>query len=61
MIEAPIRFYVTEDEDGTATLSYKKPSPVFAPYIAEAGEELEAVAAELDEIFAGIAQRAIGG
>ena len=61
MIEAPIRFYVTEDEDGTATLSYKMPSHVFAPYIAEAGEELEAVAAELDEIFAGIAQRAIGG
>lgn len=25
-IEAPIRFYVTENADGTATLSYKKPN-----------------------------------
>ena len=31
MIEAPIRFYVTENTDGTATLSYKIPSHVFAP------------------------------
>lgn len=55
MIEAPIRFYVTEDEDGTATLSYKKPSFVFQPYLSEGGAELEALAAELDEIFAKIA------
>ncbi len=31
-IEAPIRFYITENEDGTATLGYKTPSAVFAPY-----------------------------
>lgn len=58
MIEAPIRFYVTEDPDGTATLSYKLPSLVFAPYMDEGGDELRAVASELDAIFAAIASRA---
>ncbi len=61
MIEAPIRFYVTENADGTATLSYKTPGEVFAPYMAEGGAELAAVAAELDAIFAAIAARATGG
>ncbi|MEO1275060.1 MAG: DUF302 domain-containing protein [Pseudomonadota bacterium] len=55
MIEAPIRFYVTENEDGTATLSYKRPSTVFAPYMDEAGPELAAIAAELDTLFASVA------
>lgn len=59
MIEAPIRFYVTENEDGTATLSYKTPSAVFAPYLDEGGEALSAIAAELDAIFAAIAARAV--
>ena len=59
MIEAPIRFYVTEDGDGTATLSYKTPSFVFAPYADLGGLDLGALAAELDTIFAGIAQAAI--
>ena len=54
MIEAPIRFYVTENADGTATLSYKLPSTVFAPYMDEGGEDLVAAAAELDAIFAQI-------
>ncbi len=58
MIEAPIRLYVTENADGTATLSYKTPSTVFAPYIDEGGAELTALAAELDGIFAAIAARA---
>ncbi len=58
MIEAPIRFYVTEDETGGATLSYKTPSHVFAPYIAEGGPPLTAIAAELDAKFAAIAQAA---
>lgn len=53
-IEAPIRFYVTENADGTATLSWKRPSFVFAPY-ADGGEELGELAAELDDIFAAIA------
>lgn len=59
MIEAPVRFYVTEDTDGSATLSYKLPSHVFAPYIEEGGPELEKLAAELDEKFAAIAADAL--
>jgi uncharacterized protein (DUF302 family) len=59
MIEAPIRLYVTENADGSATLSYKTPSAVFAPYIDEGGAELSAIAAELDGIFAAIAARAV--
>ncbi len=59
MIEAPIRVYVTENEDGTATLSYKMPSTVFAPYMAEADADLEVAAGELDAIFMAIAQGAV--
>lgn len=55
MIEAPVRLYVTENNDGTATVSYKLPSAVFAPYADEGGADLEAAAAELDTIFAAIA------
>ena len=57
-IEAPIRFYVTENPGGTATLSYKKPSFVFAPYFDEGGEALKTLADELDKIFARIAEAA---
>ncbi|XDB00275.1 DUF302 domain-containing protein [Sulfitobacter sp. LCG007] len=59
MIEAPVRFYVTEDGDGTATLSYKTPSFVFLPYTDEGGDLLAALAAELDTRFNEIAQAAI--
>jgi uncharacterized protein (DUF302 family) len=59
MIEAPIRFYVTENTDGSAALSYKAPSFVFAPDMDEGGEALRAVASELDAIFAAIAGRAL--
>jgi uncharacterized protein (DUF302 family) len=59
MIEAPIRFYVTENADGTATLSWKTPSHVFAPYANEGGAALAAVAEELDAAFAAIAARAV--
>ncbi|WP_170455935.1 DUF302 domain-containing protein [Ruegeria arenilitoris] len=58
MIEAPIRLYVTENEDGTATLSYKTPSLVFAPYIG-GSDALPAIAAELDAKFAAIAEMAV--
>lgn len=58
-IEAPIRFYVTENSDGTADLSYKRPSHVFAPY-EDGGEALKTLAAELDVIFAKIAADAVG-
>lgn len=56
-IEAPIRFYITENADGTATLSYRKPSAVFAPY-PDGGGKLKEMAAELDNIFAKIASEA---
>lgn len=59
-IEAPIRMYVTENADGTATLSYRPPSVVFAPYLEEGGADLAELAAELDAIFAQIARSAIG-
>ncbi|RLK10086.1 DUF302 domain-containing protein [Ruegeria conchae] len=59
MIEAPIRFYVTEEKDGTATLSYKTPSFVFAPYTDEGGEALREIAAELDAKFQAVAERAV--
>jgi uncharacterized protein (DUF302 family) len=58
-IEAPIRFYVTEDADGKASLSYVKPSAVFAPYLAGAGADLQKIAEELDVIFAKIHAEAI--
>ncbi len=60
MIEAPIRFYVTENRDGTATLSYKTPTLVFSPYFDEGGEGLRNLAAELDAKFAAIAAAAVG-
>lgn len=60
MIEAPIRFYVTEDADGVATLSWKKPSFVFAPYVDEGGPALAEVGLDLDGRFEAIAARAVG-
>ncbi|MEM7721779.1 MAG: DUF302 domain-containing protein [Pseudomonadota bacterium] len=59
MIEAPVRFYLTEDEDGTATLSWKTPSFVFAPYVDEAGPDLLVTGVELDSIFEMIAADAV--
>ena len=58
-IEAPIRFYLTEESDGTSTLSYKTPSTVFAPYMDEGGGALAALASELDGVFATIAERTV--
>lgn len=58
MIEAPIRFYLTENADGTATLSYKTPTTVFSPYADEGGTALMDLATELDTIFDQIAQDA---
>lgn len=55
MIHAPIRLYVTENADGTATLSYIRPSDIFAPYVTAADEDLQVAADELDQIFAAIA------
>lgn len=55
MIHAPIRLYVTENADGTATLSYITPSTLFAPYVQSADPDLAVAASELDAIFAAIA------
>ncbi len=59
-IEAPIRFYITENSDGTATLSYAPPSEVFAPYD-DGGVALDDLARELDVIFKAIAEKATAG
>lgn len=53
-IEAPLRLYLTENADGTATLSYIRPSHRLAAY-PEGGAELDRLASELDAILAAIA------
>ena len=55
-IEAPIRIYLYENTDGTATITYKKPSDVFRPY---GSADLDKMAAELDGIFAKIVRDAV--
>ena len=45
---APLRFYLTEGADGTATLTYRTPSATFAPY---GSADLDAMARELDAIW----------
>lgn len=47
-IEAPLRLYLTENSDGSANLTYRLPSAVFAPY---GNRELDSMAKELDGIF----------
>jgi uncharacterized protein (DUF302 family) len=54
-IEAPLRFYVTESEDG-ADLTWQVPSVVFAPYGSPA---LTRMADEMDVIFTAIAEQAV--
>jgi uncharacterized protein (DUF302 family) len=56
-IEAPLRLYVTENSDGTASLTYRLPSAVFAPY---GSPELDTMAKELDGIFGKIVHDAVG-
>ncbi len=55
-IEAPLRFYVTENPDGKASLSWRAPSATFAPY---GSAPLDEMARELDPIFAAIARDAV--
>ena len=50
--------FVTEDPDGSATLRWKEPSFVFAPYADEGSEALAGLAAEHDARFAAITVRA---
>jgi len=56
-IEAPLRIYLTENAHGTASLTYRTPSAVFAPYRNPALDEM---AKELDGIFEGIVRDAAG-
>jgi uncharacterized protein (DUF302 family) len=55
-IEAPLRVYVTEGPDGKATVTYRRPSAVFAPYGVAA---LDTMAGELDPIFDKIVRDAV--
>jgi uncharacterized protein (DUF302 family) len=54
--EAPIRIYVYENPDRTATVSYVPPTAVFAAY---RHPDVQAVARELEPIFKRIVDRAI--
>ncbi|MDA0260875.1 MAG: DUF302 domain-containing protein [Proteobacteria bacterium] len=56
-IEAPLRLYITENKDGTATLRYRKPSAVFKAY---ENQTLNEMARELDAIFDKIVRQATG-
>jgi uncharacterized protein (DUF302 family) len=47
-IEAPIRFYITDNGDGSTSLTYQVPSRVFEPY---GSDKLDAMAQELDKIW----------
>ncbi len=55
--EAPLRIYVTENADGTTSVSYRTPSVIFAPY---KNADLDVLAGELDPIFAGIVGDSVG-
>lgn len=57
-IEAPLRIYITENSDRTASLTYRMPSAVFAPY---SSPVLNEMAKELDVIFQNIVRDASGG
>jgi uncharacterized protein (DUF302 family) len=56
-IEAPLRIYVTENDDGTGSLTYRSPSAVFAPY---GSPDLDRMAKELDGVFRSIVSDAAG-
>ncbi len=56
-IEAPLRLYVTEDANGKASVTWRDPSAVFAPY---GSAELNTMARELDPVFAKIVGDAAG-
>lgn len=54
--EAPIRVYLYENRDGTATLTYLRPSAILKAY---PHPEVAKVGAELDPIFEKIAAQAL--
>lgn len=55
-IEFPIRYYITENDDKTATLTYRKPSTMLASYGVAA---LDPIGADLDKVFAAIAEDSV--
>ena len=55
-MEAPLRFYITGHSDGSASLTYRTPTVIFAPY---GSADLDDMAGELDIIFAAIAAQAV--
>lgn len=57
-IEAPLRLYVTELTKDTASVTWREPSAVFAPYGSSA---LDQMARELDPIFEKMVRDASGG
>ncbi|MBI5912026.1 MAG: DUF302 domain-containing protein [Betaproteobacteria bacterium] len=57
-IEAPLRLYVIEGANGKASVTWRAPSAVFAPY---GSAELDAIARELDPVFEKIVRDAAGG
>ncbi len=57
-IEAPLRFYVTENGDGTASLTYREPGATFAPY---GSGDHDKMAVELGAIWAKIVKQATTG
>ena len=57
-IEAPLRLYVTENTNGKASVTWRDPSAVFAPY---GSPGLDAMARELDPLFEKIVRDATAG
>ena len=55
-IEAPLRFYLAENADRTATLTFRRPSATFAPY---ESAKLDEIARELDAIWESIVRDAL--
>ena len=56
VIEVALRFNLTDDGDGTATLIYPTPTAVFAPC---GNPALDDVPGQLDAIFATISEQAV--
>jgi len=50
------RIHLPERADGGTTLAYRRPSALLAPF---GDPEIDAIAAELDAVFAAIARRAM--
>lgn len=57
-IEAPLRIYVTEQADGSTSVSYPLPSAVFSRY---GDPRIDDLARELDPIFDRVVRDATGG